>query len=308
MALISHRAQRLQKEHGHSSKRQKCQQQLNQVAYCLAEKRIASSLMHRGMTLELSLAINRRKRQCERRRDDGASDRAPHRSVATASVICAECEPGEDDEVEFKQYEIEDTSQICTRVCCRNKVDLTEEEIKRSYLGPTGHLERMSVWTRAAAVVYWIYVMVRPLTPMGQQESLSSQLAVVSYISFIFTFVSSVVYHVYSANRFWSAVTRLLDYTGIYAGIACGTLSDLSAVSLNLLDVRWQSVMDCFLAALIASAFFIFRRTRLSIDTTRLPILKEKCSLGFGRPSMSTWSTAPYAQSWALRWRSNGSS
>lgn len=186
----------------------------------------------------------------------------------------------------FCQYEVPDSDlrYIWWRVVCIN--DIGNARPKKSLLGPTGHLERMNVWSHMfAAGVYLAYSWVRPWLPQGQAGHPSSVLAAVSYVCFIVTFTCSVVYHVYSANRFWSAATRLLDYFGIYLGIASGTLSDLSTTSINLKNVPWQSVADAWFAAAISIAFFVVRRTQLCIDTTRLPYLENKCSLGFGRPA-----------------------
>tara|TARA_B100001173_G_scaffold301804_2_gene302800 strand:+ start:9623 stop:10702 length:1080 start_codon:yes stop_codon:yes gene_type:complete len=218
------------------------------------------------------------------------------RTEPTPLPICGECEDQGTTPEEaklFRQYEIDDTS--CTRqgiwyrVVCINRVPSNGEKtpFSKSLLGPSGHLERMNVWSHlAAAAIYAAYLLIRQLfTPMGADDSTTSTLAAVSYGSFAFTFLSSVVYHVYSPNRRLSALTRLLDYFGIYVGIACGTLSDLSTTTINLKDVPIQSVADVFAGALLLMAFFTVRRAVLPIDETRLPILQQKCTLGFGRKS-----------------------
>ena len=210
--------------------------------------------------------------------------------------ICAECKDQgmTPEEALFLQYEIDDTSctrhGIWCRVLCINRMPFKENEKNRfseSLLGPSGHLERMNVWSHlAAGAIYVVYLLVRQsYTPMGADDSVTSTLAAVSYGSFAFTFFSSVVYHVYSPNRRLSAVTRLLDYFGIYVGIACGTLSDLSATTIHLQNVPVQSVADVFAGALLLTVFFVTRRCVLPIDETRLPILQQKCTLGFGRKS-----------------------
>lgn len=219
--------------------------------------------------------------------------------------ICELCESQAQTDEEraykkFRQYEIDNveccsTQGIWYRVLWRNKVYQYDKQgnptkqllFQGSLLGPTGHLERMNVWSHVfAAAVYLAYLPVRLYaTPMGQETSLSSTLAAVSYASFVGTFASSVVYHVYSPNRRLSAATRLLDYFGIYVGIACGTLSDLSTTTLNLDNVPAQSIVDVFGGAALLVLFFVVRRLVLPIDETRMPILEQKCSLGFGRRS-----------------------
>lgn len=218
--------------------------------------------------------------------------------------ICTLCESQQETEEErerkrFLQYEI-DSVECCStrgvwyRVLWRNRVyhehsntgaPMPPLAFKGSLLGPTGHLERMNAWSHIfAALLYLAYLPVRLYaTPMGRETSLSSTLAAVSYASFVGTFALSVVYHVYSPNVRLSAVTRIFDYFGIYAGIACGALSDLSTTTLNLQNVPAQSVADIFGGGVLIVAFFVVRRVVLPIEETRRPVLAQKCSLGFGR-------------------------
>lgn len=215
--------------------------------------------------------------------------------------ICALCETQDETDEEraqrnFAQYEIDNldccsTQGIWYRVLWRNRVHTHKTTapplFSDSLIGPTGHYERVNAWSHVfAAALYLAYLPVRTYaTPMGQETSLSNTLAVVSYASFVGTFASSVVYHVYSPNYRLSAATRLLDYFGIYAGIACGTLSDLCTTTLNLDNVPWQSVVDVFGGSVLIVVFFVVRRIVLPIDETRMPILEHRCSLGFGRRS-----------------------
>lgn len=134
-----------------------------------------------------------------------------------------------------------------------------------------------------AAVVYFAYSTLRPLTPMGERHSLASRLAAFSYACFVVTFASSVVYHVYSANRFWSAATRLVDYFGIYLGIASGTFSDMAVVTRNLTGASWASMADVWIAMALLVVFFAVRRSTLSVEETRLAYMASKCSLGLAR-------------------------
>tara|TARA_B110001450_G_scaffold157979_2_gene147294 strand:- start:9925 stop:11025 length:1101 start_codon:yes stop_codon:yes gene_type:complete len=221
---------------------------------------------------------------------------------AAAAVICAECETSEQlSDVEarehrdvsststntnkrrnrrFAQYEIDDISRIWYRVVCVND----RVEMNSSYLGPTGHIERANVWTHMfAAMVYLVYSALRPITPMGEVDTISSSLAAFSYASFVSTFVLSSCYHVYSANKWWSAATRLGDYFGIYLGIAAGTLSDLAVVTENLKNVRWTALADMWIAMALLVLFFCVRRFTLSPSETRLAYLSDKCTLGFAR-------------------------
>ena len=197
--------------------------------------------------------------------------------------ICGACEE-QDTAVGFRQYEIKSLKQIWFRVVCINDVGLGEEAASKSYIGPTGHYERMNVWSHLlSAVVFFVYVVVRPATPMGQSDSLSSSLAAVSYAAFVITFFSSSAYHVYSANKEMSAVFRIGDYAGIYLGIAAGTLSDICIATLNLAGVYWQAVADVWIGMTILVAFFVVRRSVLDVEETRKDYFSNKCSIGFAR-------------------------
>jgi predicted membrane channel-forming protein YqfA (hemolysin III family) len=197
--------------------------------------------------------------------------------------ICGDCDE-QDNSTGFRQYEIKSLRRIWYRVVCVNDVGLSDKDAAASYIGPTGHYERMNVWSHLfSAVVFFVYVIVRPSTPMGQSKSLSSNLAAVSYAAFVITFFSSSAYHVYSANKEMSAVFRIGDYAGIYLGIAAGTLSDICVATLNLAGVYWQAVADVWIGMAILVVFFVVRRSVLDVEETRKDYFANKCTLGFAR-------------------------
>lgn len=198
-------------------------------------------------------------------------------------AIGIQCEETEEQDVDYSQYEIEDTSNIWYRVVCVNRV--AGKTFKDSLLGPTGHLERSSVWLHlAAAAAYLAHVAVRnQVYGDGAKDSLSNRLVTTDSIALIFTFVSSSIYHVYSPNRWWSAATRQLDYIGIYTSIGTSYVADLSIGTLNLLDVPSQSYLDIWLAMAAMVVFFGVRRLTLSIEETRLAYFNSKCNLGLAR-------------------------
>ena len=185
--------------------------------------------------------------------------------------------------LKFLQYDIENVRRIWFRVVCVNDY----VNAPSSYIGNTGHIERMNVWTHLlAAVIYLTYTLIRPLTSIGKIETISSSLASFSYASLVATFMFSSVYHVYSANKWWSSAARVGDYFGIYLGISAGTLSDLSVVTINLKDVGWKSIADVWIASMLLLIFFCLRRFTLTAEETRLAYLPEKCSLGFARSTI----------------------
>lgn len=197
--------------------------------------------------------------------------------------ICSACAEEEDaPEDYFPQYEVDDTSSICYRVTCVNRV--RGRRFEGSMLGPTGHIERMNVWTHLlGALLYLIYIVVRVLLPGAERETLSNTLVTVDSTCITVTFLVSSAYHVASANRYWSAVFRIGDYGGIYLGIASGYMADLSLSTLNLRDVPWQSVADLWFAMAAMVLFFVVRRVQLPVEKTRLAYLKDRCSLGLAR-------------------------
>ena len=183
------------------------------------------------------------------------------------------------------QYEINDLTSIWYRVVCVNRVP--SRKFPKSLLGPTGHLERANVWTHLfAAAIYLIHAITRSrIYSGGEKDSLSTRLVTVDSIALVFTFLISATYHVYSANKFWSAITRLGDYFGIYLGIATGYLADLSVATLNLKNVSAtsQANLDLWFAMAFMVVFFCIRRSLLSVDETRHLYFKNKCSLGLAR-------------------------
>ena len=138
---------------------------------------------------------------------------------AAPAAIDLRCQEAEEDEVKYEQYEIEDTSWIWYRVVCVNRV--LGKSFKNSLLGPTGHLERASVWVHlAAASCYLVHAVVRSMVYSGElKSSLSNNLVTVDSVALVLTFAISSTYHVYSPHPFWSAVARQFDYIGIYLSV-----------------------------------------------------------------------------------------
>ena len=66
----------------------------------------------------------------------------------------------------LKQYEVNDLGRIWWRVVCVNEI---ADPPTKSVVGPTGHLERLNVWTHVAgALLYAFYIPLRDATPMGK--------------------------------------------------------------------------------------------------------------------------------------------
>lgn len=200
----------------------------------------------------------------------------------TTASICGMCDPDDSETQTLKQYEIPTLKDIWWRVVCVNEVP--GEKFESSLLGRTGHIERANVWTHmAAAFLYALYASLRPFLYQGNRNSLSNTLVTVNAICMVVTFVLSCNYHVLSANRFWSAVSRVFDYFGVYLGIAGGYLADICVTTVNLTGISWRAVADVWMAAFLLFAFFAIRRSVTPIDETRLTYMKSKCSIGLAR-------------------------
>lgn len=200
------------------------------------------------------------------------------------AAIELQCQEAEEDEVDYDQYEIKDLRWIWYRVVCVNRIP--GKTFKGSLLGPTGHLERASVWVHLlAAMAYLIHSIVRYTIygNSGEKDSLSNRLVTTSSIALVFTFVISSTYHVYSANAFYSAVTRQFDYFGIYLSIGASYAADLSISTLNMKDIPAQAYMDLWFAMALMVGFFGIRRLSLTVSETRMEYFNEKCGLGLAR-------------------------
>lgn len=198
-------------------------------------------------------------------------------------LICGACEPEAD---AFPQYQIDDWRGcgIWRKVLCHFDAGLTPEQARTSLLGAYGHLERSAVYTHLVpAALFFLYFVIRPATPQGRVDTEASAAVAAAVLAFSSTFFISSVYHVYSASRVASAITRLLDYGFIYFSMAVGGLSDLAAVSVNNAGTTWQSGWDIFLALFLMVTFWSVRRYVLPISETRKPYFASKCSLGFAR-------------------------
>lgn len=202
---------------------------------------------------------------------------APKKDI---SALCQEAD--EDGYDTFPQYEITDIRNIWCRVLCVNRV--AGKNFSGSLLGPTGHLERANAWTHlAGAAIFFAWFLARPLAYNGSKASTSNSLVSFDVFCVFITLFISTVYHVYSPNRFWSAVARLGDYAGIYLSLCSGYLADLSISTVNLRGVPWQATVDVWLGGAIIVAFFVVRRVFLPIEDTRKPYFANKCTFGFAR-------------------------
>ena len=134
-------------------------------------------------------------------------------------------------------------------------------------LGPHGHLERFSVWSHVVGgLLFALYAVVR--VAVADTTSTSGALATAVAATTAATFFSSSLYHATGPDREISTMTRILDYTGIYAALVMTALADLAVATRAFEGVPLQSVLDVPAAALMASGFFLWRRLRVPKDDT----------------------------------------
>jgi hypothetical protein len=155
------------------------------------------------------------------------------------------------------------------------------------YLGETGHIERMNVYTHAAAAAlyasYFTLRSARPWSAFVDASTSSGLLSLLAGWSLVFTFVCSTVYHVYSANPVAAAVARLVDYFGIYTSLVFCSLLDASITTLNLRNVHPNTVVDCVVGSVVLMLFFVYRRRVLQTADTWKMSLGDQCSQGLVR-------------------------
>ena len=159
-------------------------------------------------------------------------------------------------------------------------------------LGPSGHLERFSVQSHlVGAVVFAVYAAVRSFVADGHSTSgaLATAVAAVTAV----TYLSSATYHATAPDRELTTMTRVLDYTAIYLAIVFTALADLAIATRHFDGVPLQAVLDVPAAGTLASAFFLWRRLRVSkhdtwepnVDGIGVELSAEKplnCTIGMG--------------------------
>ena len=156
-----------------------------------------------------------------------------------------------------------------------------QDQLNKSYLGPTGHLERFSARTHLfGAIAFVVYAILRHIllddsTTSGVMVSLSAWVNAA-------TFASSTIYHATTPDRDVAYVTRLLDYAGIYFSITFSALADISVVTRGFYDIPWQSIIDIPIAATIIYTFFVLRRLYTPAATTWHERRPLACAIGNG--------------------------
>ena len=135
-------------------------------------------------------------------------------------------------------------------------------------LGATGHYERWAAWSHiVGAVGFAAYAVVRQVLD-ADRGSVQGVLASVAAWTTTFMFLASSLYHATAPDPDFAAWTRAVDYIAIYAGIAVGATADIAAATRGFANVPLITIVDMPLAALLMTAFFVWRRAALPKATT----------------------------------------
>ena len=189
--------------------------------------------------------------------------------VAPAPPAAARVNSGASPREYRDQYTVDsksDSSLYCARffelvraVLCHNDTE-GREGSPSTLLGPTGHYERFSAASHFLG--FWLfgaYAVARALV-VRDSDTLEGSLATAAGATSAAVFLSSTIYHSTAPDRTFSAVTRVLDYVGIYAGITVATTADIAAATDGFKDTPWQTYADLPLATTLIIFFFILRR------------------------------------------------
>lgn len=135
-------------------------------------------------------------------------------------------------------------------------------------IGPTGHYERLSFWTHfGGALLFVIYAIARHAT-IRDDARLEGGMTTAAAWTIAAVFLSSSVYHATAPDLKFSMVTRVLDYAGIYTGIAVTTTADIAVATQGFRNVPYQTIADLPIAAGLLIAFFVWRRGMLPGEST----------------------------------------
>jgi predicted membrane channel-forming protein YqfA (hemolysin III family) len=162
----------------------------------------------------------------------------------------------------------------CSRFCeLLHGVAISNDVSKRfgsisSLLGPTGHYERLSFWTHfVGAVLFAIYAIVRQVL-VRDDARLAGGLTSAAAWTISAVFLTSSLYHCTAPDLNFAMVTRVLDYAAIYIGITVTTTADIAVATRGFVNVPMQTIVDLPFSAVILIVFFVWRRSRLSGEST----------------------------------------
>lgn len=177
----------------------------------------------------------------------------------------------------------------CSRVLCYNppmgppekRKRIQEMRQKNSYLGPNGHLERSSAWIHLiGATMFFFFATFRPIAGLDTVSTAGIFSGITSAVVMV-TFLVSTAYHCLGTVGDMMPFLRMLDHGSIYIALACATVTDTAVVTIDFLDVPWQTVSDALFVAALLLFFFSYRRVVLPPSET--VVAWGSCKLGLFR-------------------------
>lgn len=180
----------------------------------------------------------------------------------------------------------------CVRVLCWNPPKVGPREFKKrerielarskfSFLGPTGHIERMNAWTHVfGTALFLVFASVRPATSLDS-ESIAGWISTAASFLVAVTFAVSTSFHTLGTVRWLAPIMRTFDHGAIDVALAVAGTADIAVVTHGFVDVPWQTIADAICVAGVILAFFIYRRAVLPASATELAW--GDCALGLFR-------------------------
>lgn len=195
------------------------------------------------------------------------------------------------EEVEDEAYST-DLRSACTRVLCWNPPRVGPLEFKKgeriemqrrkfSFLGPTGHIERMNAWTHVfGTLLFVVFASVRPATALDSTTT-AGQISTATSFLVALTFLVSTSFHTLGTVRWLAPIMRTFDHGAIDVALATASTADIAVVTLGFVDVPWQTIADAICVAVVILGFFVYRRIVLPASSTELEW--GDCALGLFR-------------------------
>jgi predicted membrane protein len=170
----------------------------------------------------------------------------------------------------FVQY-FSSARHACARIlCCYDEppgASRPTASIKQSFAGHS-EKERSAVVTHLLpALVVAAYALARPF--VIRTATRAEEFAVAAAGSAALVFAVSASFHMYRHVHEWGNFMRTADISSIYLTVALNCLADVAIVTTNFRSVRWQTVVDPLLSAVILCLFFLVRRVSTPLIETR---------------------------------------
>ena len=196
---------------------------------------------------------------------------------------------------DLNQYTVEDLREAVYRVLFYNPPPTDAPPLKLAYIdklrshsiiGKTGHIERANAWSHiVAAMLFAIFLIVRPAVDTFDSESIAGQLSALSATASTVTFAVSSIFHILGTVTFLSPGLRLADHSAILLALGFAALADVALTTLNFHGIPAQAVADPLVAVMIMFLAGFYRRFVLEPEQTAISY--GTCKSGLFRLSNS---------------------